>query len=208
MINVLIVDDERIVQELFKLYIEKSNDRYRLAGVIKEAGTAELYCSAGKVDLILMDICIANEQSGIAATEKIKKKYPQIKVIVVTSVPDYRFIRKARAANADSFWYKEVSKEELLDVMDRTISGEHIYPDQTPDVKVGLASSSEFTPKELQVLSYLVQNKSMHEIAEIMGVDYTTTRSHIKNLKEKTGAKDIVSLCCMAARSRLIVPEY
>ncbi len=208
MTNVLIVDDERIVQELFVEYIKKAGDRYRLAGTIKDASNADLYCIGGRIGLVLMDICTANEQSGIAATERIKKAWPQTKVIIVTSAPDYRFIDKARKAGADSFWYKEVSPEELIEVMDRTMDGEHIYPDSTPEVRLGLAKSSELTPKELEVLSYLVQNKGLHEIAELMGVDYTTTRSHIKNLKEKTGARDIVGLCYLAARSRLILPEY
>lgn len=125
MTNVLIVDDERVVQELFTMYIEKSDGRYRLGGTLKDASSAESFCAIGKIDLVLMDICTANEQSGIVAAGQIKKQHPKIKVIIVTSAPDYRFIEKARAAGADSFWYKDVGDEELLSVMDRTMAGEH-----------------------------------------------------------------------------------
>ena len=107
MTNVLIVDDERIVQELFTYYIEKTDGKYTLAGAIKDAANAEIYCASGKVDLIIMDVCTVNEHSGIAAAKEIKSKYPDIKIIIVTSAPDYRFIEKAREAGADSFWYKE-----------------------------------------------------------------------------------------------------
>ncbi len=208
MTHVLIVDDERIVQELFASYIEKASDRYSLEGKIRDAGNADLYCAGGRIDLILMDICTANEQSGIAATARIKKAYPHIKIILVTSAMDYRFLQKGKEAGADSFWYKEISKEDLISVMDRTMKGEKIYPDHTPEVKVGLARSTEFTKKELEILGYLLQNKSLQEIADIMGVDYTTTRYHVKNLKEKTGAKSVMELCILAMKSHLVIPEY
>ncbi len=208
MIKVLIVDDERMIRELFTNYIEKAKDRYSLAGSINNARNVDIYCASSGVDLILMDICTANEESGIAAAQRIKAAYPKIKVIIVTSAPDYRFIEKAKQAGADSFWYKEVGDEELLDVMDRTMIGEHIFPDETPEVQIGNASSTEFTPKELEVLSYLLLGKGLHEIADCMNVEYSTIRTHVKNLKEKTGTKDIVGLCYIAAKSKLILPEY
>ncbi len=208
MTNVLIVDDERIVQELFAHYISTASDRYRVAGAIKEASNAELYCANGRVGLILMDICTANDESGLDAAARIKRHYPGVKIILVTSAPDYRFLAKAREAGADSFWYKEASHQGLLEVMDATMAGEAVYPDATPDVRVGLADSGELTAKELEVLRYLACGKGLHEIAGLMGVEYATTRTHVKNLKERTGAKDIAGLCILAVRSRLILPEY
>ena len=208
MTNVCIVDDERIVQELFTYYIEKTDGKYTLAGAIKDAANAEIYFASGKVDLIIMDICTVNEHSGLTAAKEIKSKYPDIKIIIVTSAPDYRFIEKAREAGADSFWYKEFGDEELIDVMDKTMNGENVYPDSTPDVQIGNISSDMFTPKELEVLSYLVQNMGLHEIADKMGVAYTTVRSHVKNLKEKTGGNNLIGLCYLVTKNRLILPEY
>ena len=118
------------------------------------------------------------------------------------------FIDRARRAGADSFWYKEFSDEELIDVMDKTMQGEKIYPDSTPDVQIGNISSEMFTPKELEVLTYLVQNMGLHEIADKMGIAYTTVRSHIKNLKEKTGESNLIGLCYLVTKNRLILPEY
>jgi two-component system vancomycin resistance associated response regulator VraR len=114
----------------------------------------------------------------------------------------------AREAGADSFWYKEVSNEELIDVMDRTMAGESIYPDTTPEVKVGFAKSIEFTNKELEVLYYVVKGKSLTEVAVIMGVEYRTTRDHIQHLKDKTGAKTLSELAVLAARAQIVLPEY
>lgn len=58
------------------------------------------------------------------------------------------------------------------------------------------------------MLSHLVKNEGLYEIASLMDIDYTTVRYHIKNLKEKTGARDIAGLCILAARSRFVLPEY
>lgn len=208
MTNVLAVDDERIIHELFSLYISAAADRYRLVAAIKDAASAQLYCAQSDVGLVLMDICTANNESGIAATAVIKKKYPHVKVIIVTGVPDYRFIEKAREAGADSFCYKEAGTEELLSIMDRTIAGESVYPASSPVVKIGLASSKDLTKKEIETLQYVVQGKSLSEIADLMGVDYSTVKWHIRNLKGKTGAKSIAALAVMAVRAKLILPEY
>jgi DNA-binding NarL/FixJ family response regulator len=208
MTNVLIVDDERMVQELFSHYIAGAGDRYRLVGAIKGAGNAEVACMSANVDLILMDVCTADNESGLAAAAAVKKHFPRTKIIIVTSAPEVTFIKKARAAGAESFWYKEAGSAELLDVMDRTVAGESVYPDSTPRVTVGLAESTDFTPTELRVLGYIVQGLSIGEIAERMGVDYETTRTHIKNLKDKTGAGSITALAALAAGSRLVLPDY
>jgi len=208
MTNVLLVDDERMIQELFSYYISTAKDRYRLVNTIIDAANTEMACMGSKVDLILMDVCTANYASGLDAAANIKKKFPHIKIIIVTSSPEHRFLEKARAAGAESFWYKEVDSVELLDVMDRTMTGESIYPDTTPKVQVGLAASVEFTPKELEVLFHMVQGKSIGEIAERMGVDYSTTRTHINHLKDKTGAKTNSELAVLAAKSKLVMPEY
>ncbi len=208
MTNVLIVDDERITQELFAYYISQASDRYRLAGTIRGAANAELYCANGNVGLVLMDICSANGESGIEAAAAIKKHYPEIKVIMVTSAPDFLFIQKSKRAGADSFWYKEVGALELIEVMDKTMAGESVWPDSTPHVQIGLASSEEFTPREIEVLYCIVQGKSVGEIADTLFIDYTTAKWHIKNLKEKVGARSIAELAVMAARTRLVMPEY
>jgi len=208
MTNVLLVDDERMIQELFSYYISMAKDRYRLVNTIVDAANTEMACMGARVDLILMDICTANYTSGLDTAANIKKKFPHIKIIIVTSAPEHRFIEKARAAGAESFWYKEVDSVELLDVMDRTMAGESVYPETTPKVLVGLAASVEFTPKELEVLFHMVQGKSIGEIAERMGVDYSTTRTHINHLKDKTGAKTNSELAVLAAKSKLVMPEY
>ena len=208
MTNVVIVDNDRIAQEMLSTYVNSAPDRYRLVGVIADAANAAVVCLRNQVDLILMDVCTENDESGIDATAAIKQSHPQIKVIIVTSAPEVTFLEKARIAKADSFYYKNVSKEKLLDVMDRTMAGEYLWPENTPPVKIGNANSKEFTPTELKVLRHLVEGYSVVETAQAMGVKESTTRYHIENLKEKIGVKSLASIVRVVTKMQLILPEF
>ncbi len=207
MYNVLIVDDERMVQELFAAYIHSASDRYCLAGTLDDAANADMRCNHN-VDLVLMDVCTAHNSSGLEAAAQIKAHHPNVKVIIVTSAPEYRFIQKAKEAKADSFWYKNVSEQELLDVMDRTMAGEHIYPEETPKVEIGFANSGEFTRKELEVLLHLAEGKSSEEIGEDLGMAAGTVKVHTKHLMEKTGCKTRTQLAVLASKTKIVLPEY
>ncbi|WP_455582899.1 response regulator [Dysosmobacter sp.] len=208
MVRVLIVEDERLVQETLVQYIRSASDRYQLVDVTTDAANTAMICKSCKVDLILMDICTANDSSGLTAAKNIKELFPEIKVIMVTSAPEYRFIEKAQEAKADSFWYKDVSESELLHVMDRTMAGERIYPDKTPEITIGQATSYEFTPKELEVLLHLSSGISLQKIADKMGVSVDTVKTHVKHLQEKTGCTGKTQLAILASRSKLVLPEY
>lgn len=208
MTNVLIVDDERLVQELFSKYIESACDRYTLVDSVFNAENAEIVCENRKIDLILMDVCTANGASGLEATAKIKERFPKIKIIIVTSAPEFRFIEKAKKAKADSFWYKDISQDELLSVMDKTMAGEKIYPDTTPNVDIGLAKASEFTKTELDVLLLLVTGMPTKDIADKMGISFNTAKWHLKRLMEKTGCTSRTQLAIYASKSKLVLPEY
>ena len=80
-------------------------------------------------DIVLMDICTENNSSGITYCGKLKEKYPDIKVIIMTGMPDVNFIRMARENNADSFIYKNISKDSLISVIKNTLEGYSMYPD-------------------------------------------------------------------------------
>ena len=90
------------------------------------------------IDLVLMDVCTSGSMDGIDAAERIKREFPNIKIVVVTSMVEESYIRLAKAAKVDSFWYKDISKENLSEVIRRTMNGESIFPDKTPDVQIGL----------------------------------------------------------------------
>ena len=204
MINVLIVEDQKMAQENMEFIINAS-ESYNLAGIITNAADAELFCMRGGVDLILMDVCTARDESGIEACAIIKKKFPKIRIIVVTSMAEHTFIEKARAARADSFWYKDASHGELITVMDRTMAGERIFPDKTPEVKLGLTTSYELTRFEFDVLRALMQSTSDEDAANMLGCTKANIRWHVSRILEKTGYRTRTELLIAIAQKNLII---
>ena len=204
MTRVLIVEDQKMAQENMEAIVQSSED-YILAGTISNAADAELVCMHKPVDLILMDVCTANDESGIEACAIIKKKHPKIKVIIVTSMAEHTFIEKAKEANADSFWYKDASHNELIDMMERTMKGEHIFPDKTPEVRLGLSSSYELTNAEFEVLRALMQSTGDEDAAKMLGCTKANIRWHVGKILEKTGYRTRTELLIAVAQKNLII---
>ena len=204
MTRVLIVEDQKMAQENMEAIVQSSKD-YILAGTISNAADAELVCMHKPVDLILMDVCTAYDESGIEACAIIKKKHPKIKVIIVTSMAEHTFIEKAKEASADSFWYKDASHNELIDVMERTMKGEHIFPDKTPEVRLGLSSSYELTNAEFEVLRALMQSTGDEDAAKMLGCTKANIRWHVGKILEKTGYRTRTELLIAVAQKNLII---
>ena len=166
--RVLLVEDQTIPTQLFEHFIQTS-ERYELARSIECAAFAEVYCMTGEIDIVLMDVVTADGASGLDAAEKIKKNDPNIKIVIVTSMPECSYISRAKALGAEGFWYKETGKESLISVMDRVMQGEIVYPDGLQVVNIGVAKSSEFTEKELVVLRLMTGGNSHQENADKLG---------------------------------------
>lgn len=204
MTRVLIVEDQKMAQENMEAII-RSAGHYTLAGIIANAADAELFCMRSSVDLILMDVCTARDENGIDACAVIKKKFPRIRVIIVTSMAEHSFIEKAKAAGADSFWYKDAGAAQLLAVMDRTMAGERIFPDRAPEVKLGLTTSYELTRYELDVLRALMQSTSDEDAAGMLGCTKANIRWHLSRILDKTGYRTRMELLIAVASKNLII---
>lgn len=125
MTQVLVVEDSRITRDAIERQIARSGE-YTLYVSIENAANAEIACLRGCVDLILMDVCTAEEESGLKAAAKIKQYNPKIKIIIMTSMPEHSFIQKAKACGCDGFWYKEFGSDSLIEVCDRVMAGEQV----------------------------------------------------------------------------------
>ena len=207
MTRVLIVEDQRMAREDMEHRITDSG-RYEVAASISGAGLAEEVCRANRCELVVMDICTENDESGLWAAEKIKKSMPQVRVIMVTSMVECGFLDRAREAGADSFWYKDAGSEELLEVMDRTMQGESIYPDAPPAVMIGMAKSCEFTRAEIEVLRRVVEGKSYKGIAEELCISPETVKRHISNMLQKNGFESKTRLAVAVTKKHLIINGF
>lgn len=204
--KIMIVDDQFVSRELFKLYVSQ-NPNYEVLYCIDSAMFADTYVLKSQLDLVIMDILMQDESNGLDAAEKIKKLKPDLKIIAVTSMPEISWMERAKNIGIESFWYKNVSEEKLLDIIERTLNGESIYPDQTPQVKLGLAISSDFTPKEIDVLRLLTTGAGNDEIAEKLDISQNTVKTHIKHLLEKTGFANRTQLAIQSRVTGFVIED-
>ena len=207
MVNVLLVENSRIAREMVESHLAGAPE-YLLIATLENAANAAVLCTKGQVDLILMDVCTADDESGLKAAAKIKKQNPAIRIIIMTSMPEHSFIQKAQAAGCNSFWYKEYGEIELIEVMNRTMQGESVYPQETPSIDVGSAQSNDLTEREYEVLRQLAQGYKYEEIAKNLAVSPNTVKYHIKNLLTKTGYRSALQLVVDVVNKSLILPKF
>lgn len=206
MTRVLIVDDSRVARAYMQTVVE-SNGEYELVGSLTNADMADIVCRRSAVDLVLMDVSTEGDEDGIDAAAGLRRQFPGLKIIIVTSMVEQSFIMRAKAAGADSFWYKDVSPEELIDVMNATMQGGHMWPGETPAVKLGISTSKELTDAQLKVLRLVCEGLQNDEIAQRLNVSVRTVKWHISQILEETGFSNKTQLAVVVTGKRLIIPK-
>lgn len=206
MTNVLIVDDQRVARAYME-NIVNSNEDYRLVGSLTNADMADIVCRRSNVNLVLMDVCTEGDKDGIDAAAKLRRELPGLKIIIVTSMVEQSFINRAKEAGADSFWYKDVSPEELIDVMNTTMQGGHMWPDDTPAVKLGISTSKELTDAQLKVLRLVCEGLQNNEIAQELNITVRTVKWHISQILKETGFSNKTQIAVAVTGKRLIIPK-
>ena len=206
MINVLIVEDQRMPRENMEHLLAETG-HYTLAASIATAEMAPPLCARRSIDLVLMDVCTKGSKDGIEAAAEIKAVSPYTKIVIVTSMVEKSYLERARAAGADSFWYKDITHESLLDVIDRTMTGEHFYPDAVPVTQLGQASSTDLTRREIEVLRLVCEGCEYDEIAQTLGISVRTAKAHVSSLLAKTGYANRTRLAIAVTKKNFIIPK-
>ncbi|MGN0745188.1 MAG: response regulator [Aristaeellaceae bacterium] len=204
--RVLVVEDQTMPRQLFAMLIA-SSEEFELAAAIDSAEIADVYCLRNDVDLVLMDVLTRGGCSGLEAAARIKRQTPEVRIIVVTSMPECSYMDRARAAGVESFWYKEAEEASILDVMRRTMAGESVYPDAPPELTLGCASSRDFTGRELEVLREMTGGYTNTEIAERLHMSVGSVKAHILSMLDKTGFRNRTELAVRARESGLVILE-
>lgn len=204
--KVLIVEDQALARSYLISCVEKCAD-CEVACALTCAETAPQKCDEGDIALVLMDICTERDSDGLAAAEKIKKQHPSIKVVMVTSMLEGRFLDRAKQIGADSFWYKDAPSEDLVSVIEGTLAGKAYWPDSTPHVQLGRALSCDLSDQELETLRLLCEGNSNAEIAEKLNIAESSVRTYINRMLTKTGYESRNRLVIAAVSKRLIVPR-
>ena len=204
--RVVVADDQNISRGFFEMYVRASSD-YELVAGLRTAQAAVDFVDKNEVDLLILDVMMQDGIDGITAAEKIKQAHPEVKIILTTSASETNWEQKARDAGIESFWYKEYDEHGLLEIMERTVKGESVYPGQAPKVPFGKVTREDLTERELEILRELTASKTNEEIAEQLCISVNTVKRHIQNIMEKTGFESRLDLAMSAKSIGLVVND-
>ena len=196
MIKILLVDDQKILLEgLVKLLAPL--DDIKVVGTCILSELAEEACIRLAPDLVLMDICMEGRTSGIQICARLKKQFPNLRVVLMTGMQEVAFLDWAKDAGADSFIYKESSSEAFAACIRATMQGRRIYPSAAVGCAFG-GTDNPLTEREIAILQRICRNMNYDEIAAELGITKRTVNFHIGNMLAKTGYKSIVGLAVEA----------
>ena len=202
--KVLIVDDQKMVRQMFETAVNSSSN-YEIAGMAQTAEEAVGLCIETNADLVLMDVVLGIGMDGLDAAKEIKQKRPDVKILLVTSMPESTYISRAKEIGVESFWHKEVQEQPLLEIMNRTMAGGSVYPETMPAIQFGRIVSTELTDTEMSVLRELMSGASNKEIGDQLYMSESTVKRHIAEMLAKTGFKSRLQLAIEARGGGLVV---
>ena len=205
--RVVIVDDEMISRGYMELFIKPSR-RYEIAASLPFAADALTWCRENEPpDLIILDVMMASGVDGLTAAARIKRDFPRVRIIVTTSMADTDWLEKAREAGVESFWFKTYSSMSLLEVMDRTMAGESVYPGSAPGVALGDLPAKDLTNQQRNILRLLVEGLSNREIGERLFLSPNTVKDYLDDLMEESGIHSRTALVAQASRLGIVVSD-
>lgn len=204
--KVVIADDQNVSRGFFEMYVRASMN-YELIAGLRTAEEAVAFVDRNETDLLILDVMMQNGIDGLTAAELIKRKHPQIKIILTTSASETNWETKAREIGVESFWFKEYDEHGIQEIMDRTMNGESVYPDDSPRVPFGKIARTDLTERELDVLRELTASLTSEEIAEKLHISVNTVKRHLQNIMEKTGFESRLELAMNAKSLGLVVHD-
>ncbi len=215
-VRILLVDDHALVRSGFRALLNNIENMEVIA-VAKDGRQALEIIDETPIDLVLMDIAMPN-LNGLDATSRIRKNYPEIKVIILSMHAIEEYVLQALNAGAHGYLLKGAEISELGFAVNSVMSGEtYISPAIARHVvegylngNVGLGRKAEsniskrITPRQREVLQLIAEGKSSKEIGLILKISHKTVNAHRLRIMESLGVHDITGLVRYALRAGLI----
>ena len=215
MIKLLLADDQDILTEGLKLLLGAEED-IEIVGTANNGKKAYDLCRIRKPDLVLMDIQMP-EVNGVEATAMIKKDFPQIKIIVLTTFNDDEYIFDALKNGASGYMLKDASPMEILEAVRTVYNGGALIQsevavkvidqfsqlakdtgDKHIDPKAGL-----LTDREIEICRLIAEGKSNKEIADELYLSQGTVKNHITKMLLKLELRDRTQLAIFTIKNNL-----
>ena len=202
--KVFITDDHYMVVEGIRSLLQSQKD-IEWMGHAMNAASCLSFLQNQPIDVLFLDVNLP-DKNGIDLCREIKEKYPDIKIIGLSSFNQLSFIEKMLANGASGYVLKNATQEELVDGIENVMEGRVFMSNEVasivkkgPDPKIPV-----ITRREKEVLILIADGLTNAEIAEKLFVSTTTVDSHRKSLLAKFDVKNTASLIRGAMQFQLI----
>ena len=213
-IKVLLVDDHTVVLKGLAFFLSTQED-LELVGEASNGKEALVKVGETHPDVVLMDLYMP-EMDGVEATGCIKKEYPDVKVIVLTSFSDQAHVLPALRAGSSGYILKDVEPDQLVEAIRSAYKGNiQLHPDianallsqtlpveekeEEPSIQVDV-----LTARENEVLQLLAKGMSNKEIASVLVITEKTVKAHVSSILSKLNLSDRTQAALYAVKNGIV----
>jgi len=205
-IKILLVDDHAVVRSGLSKFLMVNKD-LKLIGEASDGAEAVQMVSLHKPDVVLMDLMMPG-MDGITATREIHTRYPNVKVLALTSFAEQNMVQGALQAGAIGYLQKNVTAKELGLAIRAAVEGKMTLSAEATQVLANSVaqpqlSGSQLTERERDVLKCMVAGQSNNEIAEALVISLGTVKFHVSNIFQKLGVDSRVEAVKLAIEQKL-----
>lgn len=209
MIRVVFVDDHEMVRIGVSAYLSAQPD-IEVVGEAADGKRGVELALELRPDIILMDL-VMKEMDGIEATKQIIEKWPEAKVIIVTSFLDDEKVYPALEAGATSYMLKTSKADEIANAVRATYHGQSVLePEVTGKMMVKMRQKhqqlphEELTSREMEILMLMAEGKTNQDIADELYIALKTVKTHVSNILSKLNVQDRTQAVIYAFKQSLI----
>jgi len=208
-IRVLVVDDQPVVRSGLAAFLSVY-DNLTLVGEANDGAKAVNLCGQLRPDVVLMDL-IMPHMDGAEATLAIRKHYPHIQVIALTSFKEDDLIKRVLEAGAIGYLLKNVSADELADAICAAHAGRPTLTLEATQLLIRQTRQNQFTqpgfdltPREREVLVLMVEGLNNSAIAERLIISRSTVKFHVSNVLSKLQVSSRMAAITYAITHKLV----
>jgi two-component system, NarL family, response regulator LiaR len=206
-IRVMLVDDHAMVRRGLATFLKVFDD-LELVGEADSGEAAVLLCGQVLPDVILMDLMMP-DMDGASTTRLIRKQYPKVQVVALTSFKEQEVVQNALQAGAIGYLLKDVSAEELARAIRAAHKGRATLSPEAAQALVNAANQPpvpghDLTERERAVLALMVEGLNNTQIAGRLVVSPSTIKTHVSHILSKLGVASRTEAVALAMRHKLI----